>query len=369
MVGVSRSAWFIVALVSSLSIPVASSAGPQEKLQETERQLDRVRQDIDAKKGRADELKSRVDELSNDLTSLQIQITKLDAEVERINSEVRDARTGIARTRKQIDEVRDVATAQAVALYKSGGVQVVDALLGSKSITELNDRIEFLGVAARKNTGALVRYHRLRVAIASQHRELFEKKRKLSSRLAERSKLHAKMKDRRARLAADLQKLNGKLRHLHEREGNLEVAALRLTGDIQSAQARESVERLGESAQGFIWPLNGGVNSYYGTRWGRMHTGIDIDGYTSQPIIASRDGRVMLASYYSGYGNSVILDHGGGVSTLYAHMSGFAVSSGQQVSQGKVVGYVGCTGSCTGDHLHFEVRINGHPEDPLKYLP
>jgi len=100
-----------------------------------------------------------------------------------------------------------------------------------------------------------------------------------------------------------------------------------------------------------------------------MHTGIDIDGTSGQPVVASKAGRVIVASYYGGYGNAVVIDHGGGVTTLYGHMSNFNVSNGQSVSQGAVVGYVGCTGSCTGDHLHFEVRVNGSPQDPLNYLP
>lgn len=100
-----------------------------------------------------------------------------------------------------------------------------------------------------------------------------------------------------------------------------------------------------------------------------MHTGIDIDGVTGDPIVASKTGTVILAEYYSGYGNAVIVDHGGGYSTLYGHMSAFSVSNGQSVSQGQELGKVGCTGSCTGDHLHFEIRINGNPVDPMPYLP
>jgi murein DD-endopeptidase MepM/ murein hydrolase activator NlpD len=100
-----------------------------------------------------------------------------------------------------------------------------------------------------------------------------------------------------------------------------------------------------------------------------MHTGIDIDGYSGQPIVAAKDGVVVLAEYYSGYGNAVVIDHGGGYATPYGHMSRFAVRNGQSVEQGEIIGYVGCTGSCTGDHLHFEVRINGDPVDPMPYLP
>jgi virulence factor Mce-like protein len=123
------------------------------------------------------------------------------------------------------------------------------------------------------------------------------------------------------------------------------------------------------SEEGFIWPLDGAITSPYGPRWGRMHTGIDIDGVTGEPVVASAEGTVALASYYSGYGNAVIIDHGNGFSTLYGHLSSIDVDAGDEVQQGQVVGAVGCTGNCTGDHLHFEIRIDGTPVDPLPYLP
>jgi virulence factor Mce-like protein len=123
------------------------------------------------------------------------------------------------------------------------------------------------------------------------------------------------------------------------------------------------------SEEGFIWPLDGPITSPYGPRWGRMHTGIDIDGVTGRPVIASAEGTVVLASYYSGYGNAVIIDHGNGFNTLYGHLSSIDVDTGDEVRQGHVVGAVGCTGNCIGDHLHFEIRIDGVPLDPLPYLP
>jgi virulence factor Mce-like protein len=123
------------------------------------------------------------------------------------------------------------------------------------------------------------------------------------------------------------------------------------------------------SEAGFMWPLEGVITSPFGPRWGRMHTGIDIDGVTGEPVVASADGTVVLAAYYSGYGNAVIIDHGNGFSTLYGHLSSIDVDTGDVVTQGQLVGAVGCTGNCTGDHLHFEIRIEGTPVDPLPYLP
>ena len=370
MPGRSPRAWLVATFLATLLIPaVGSVAGPREQLRHTEKQLDVLRDKIDEGESEAQFLKRRVNALNESLTILQVEINRLDARITRIASDVRNAQAQIDRTQAQIDDIQELATDQAVALYKSGGMETLDALIGSESLAELNQRVEFLGIAAEQNTGALIQYHRLRLSIELEQADLFATKKELSSALAEQSRLHARRAAQRAQLASDLEALRGKLEHWQNKEGSLEEAALRLTGDIQSAQARASVATLGESAQGFIWPLNGPVTSPFGERWGRMHTGIDIDGYSGAPVVASKAGQVIMSSYYSGYGNTVIVDHGGGYATLYAHLSGFNTSSGKSVEQGKIVGYVGCTGSCTGDHLHFEVRVNGNPVDPMKYLP
>ncbi len=122
------------------------------------------------------------------------------------------------------------------------------------------------------------------------------------------------------------------------------------------------------SSSGLIWPVNGPVVSPFGMRWGRMHTGIDIAVGYGTPIHASASGRVIYAGWMGGYGNLVVIDHGSGLATAYAHQSSIAAGNGSSVSQGQVIGYVGCTGHCFGPHLHFEVRVNGQPVDPMGYL-
>ena len=122
------------------------------------------------------------------------------------------------------------------------------------------------------------------------------------------------------------------------------------------------------SAAGLIWPVNGPVTSPFGYRWGRLHSGIDIGVPEGTPIHAAAAGTVVLAAWTGGYGNYTCIDHGGGLATCYAHQSAYAVSTGAHVSQGQVIGYVGSTGHSFGPHLHFEVRINGVPVDPLGYL-
>jgi murein DD-endopeptidase MepM/ murein hydrolase activator NlpD len=116
------------------------------------------------------------------------------------------------------------------------------------------------------------------------------------------------------------------------------------------------------------WPLIGPLTSRYGPRWGRMHNGIDVGVPTGRPIGSAAPGRVTYAGWMSGYGNTVIVDHGT-LETLYGHQSKIRVRVGQSVSRGQVVGLVGSTGNSTGPHLHFEVRVGGAAKDPLKYLP
>ena len=124
----------------------------------------------------------------------------------------------------------------------------------------------------------------------------------------------------------------------------------------------------------FLWPTNGKLSSKFGPRTSkttgrtRMHNGIDIYAPLGTPVIAADSGQVLKAEYHGGYGYAILVYHGGGVATYYAHLSGFAVSVGQYVQRGQVIGYVGNTGFTTGYHLHFEVRINGNPQNPANYL-
>ena len=186
-------------------------------------------------------------------------------------------------------------------------------------------------------------------------------------------------RDARDQLLASQNRLSGKrtrhqsaLKLTREQEKKLrsEAAALAAADSAIRGQlaASQGATDSTPSAAGFVWPVSGPVVSPFGYRWGRLHAGIDIAVGYGTPIHAAAAGTVVLAGWVSGYGNYTCVDHGGGLATCYAHQSSYAVSNGAQVGQGQVIGYVGCTGHCFGPHLHFEVRINGSPVDPLGYL-
>ena len=141
-------------------------------------------------------------------------------------------------------------------------------------------------------------------------------------------------------------------------------AEAQLSGILARASRQGVSPDSGAGQGGCIWPTRGSVTSEYGSRWGRLHAGIDIAAGTGTPIGAAKSGTVIFAGTMSGYGNAVIVDHGGGFATLYAHQSRLASSEGDKVSQGETIGYVGNTGRSTGPHLHFETRYGGSARNP-----
>jgi murein DD-endopeptidase MepM/ murein hydrolase activator NlpD len=271
-----------------------------------------------------------------------------------------------------------------VDLYEQGEPNSLEVLFGAKSFDDLVEQAQVADSLATQDQtiagqvgSAKERVHaqrehtkRFRSLVSAELRTIAVRTnqvRALRDRLvASENQLAAARADKRDALQNVKE---SKSEFLHEAAG-LQQASASLAAQIRQAQSVSSYSA-GDStpsAAGFIWPVNGPVVSPFGWRWGRMHEGIDIAVGYGTPIRAAASGRVVYAGWMSGYGNLVAIDHGGGISTAYGHQSSIAVGVGQVVSQGATIGYVGCTGHCFGPHLHFEVRVNGSPVDPLGYL-
>jgi murein DD-endopeptidase MepM/ murein hydrolase activator NlpD len=288
--------------------------------------------------------------------------------------------------RHQYQAMLDRLGNRLVDLYESGEPSTLEVLLGSKSFTDLISQAQVVDsintqdkriadqVGSAKERVQAQREHtkRFRSLVAAELRTIAIRTNQVR---ALRDRLLASENTLAAARTAKRDALQNvketKAEFLHEIAG-LQQASSTLAAQIREAQSSQSsYSPPGDttpSAAGFIWPVNGPVTSPFGMRWGRMHEGIDIGASTGTPIRAAAAGRVIYSGWMSGYGNLVVIDHGGGISTAYGHQSSIAAGNGQVVSQGQTIGYVGCTGHCFGPHLHFEVRINGTPVDPLGYL-
>ncbi len=182
----------------------------------------------------------------------------------------------------------------------------------------------------------------------------------------------AKLKQRTSELATARQKQHATLEQIRKRQDDLETDVNQISEQIAKRLAESSgalpAGPIQPGSHGLIWPVTGPVVSGFGPRWGSFHEGIDIAVPTGTPIRAAASGSVAIAGVEGGYGNYTCVDHGGSLSTCYAHQERILVSVGQSVSQGQIIGISDCTGHCLGPHVHFEVRVNGEAVDPMGYL-
>jgi murein DD-endopeptidase MepM/ murein hydrolase activator NlpD len=272
-----------------------------------------------------------------------------------------------------------------VAIYENDQPSTLDFVLGSSSIDEALDMVDFVNLigAEDKKIAAEVKQAKLEMrAQRLQTKRVRQKVRGDERALAARAAQEQEARDAlvgarndlaqtKGEQAANLSKLSAQDQSLADEIAQEQASSAALGAAIRAAQARAAASQgatATPSSAGLIWPVNGPVTSPFGPRWGSFHQGIDIGVPMGTPIAAAAAGTVIYCGWEAGYGNLVVIDHGGSLATAYGHQSSIAVSCGQHVEQGQTVGYVGCTGHCFGPHLHFEVRINGDPVDPLGYL-
>jgi murein DD-endopeptidase MepM/ murein hydrolase activator NlpD len=337
----------------------------------------RLKQELSSITGNIRRLEARVGDVSQKLSVLEAdlqlherRLDKLDDlyafETERLNFLRRSYATALHQLNLRM-----------IDLYETHDPTLVEVILESDSYQEALDRIHYLGSIAQQD-----KHIAAKVAVARDDVHASRTK-VVRARVHSETQVVAvrtqQQRDVRDQLLASKQQLAGKrtrhqsaLKLTRSQEHKLETEADALAAADASIRGQLAAAQSGTdtspSAAGLIWPVNGPVVSPFGYRWGRLHAGIDIAVGYGTPIHAAAAGTVVLAGWVSGYGNYTCIDHGGGMATCYAHQSAYAAAQGASVAQGQVIGYVGCTGHCFGPHLHFEVRINGTPVDPLGYL-
>jgi murein DD-endopeptidase MepM/ murein hydrolase activator NlpD len=375
-----------VALVAGLVLAAPASGDNSGKLGDVQARLSAARANEARLTGQISDVTSqirslerRVGDVSQKLSVLEQDLALHQRRLDRLNELFAFETERLTFLRRQYARVVRQLNLRMIDIYEARDPTLVDVIIESSSFQDALDQLHYLDAIARqdKRIASLVASARDDVHVAR------DRTKKVRSRVHAETQVVAvrtqQQRDAKNQLLASRSSLSGKrnrqksqLASTREQEKVLiaEANALaaedaRIRGQLAAAQgATDSTP----SASGLIWPVNGPVTSPFGYRWGRLHAGIDIGVPYGTPIHAAAAGTVVLAAWTGGYGNYTCIDHGGGLATCYAHQSSYAVSAGAQVSQGQVIGYVGSTGHSFGAHLHFEVRINGNPVDPLGYL-
>jgi peptidoglycan DL-endopeptidase CwlO len=397
---VSRSFAIVLAALAAALCLVAVAAPPAS--------AEDLTNQLESKESQLEETKERKGVLTSTITAYQARIQRLTGAVEAIRNREAVARQRLDeeqgkletaselldRSRDRLERMRDhlrVALQslreRLVAMYETGRPELIDVVIGEGDLENVEAQAEYLDAIHSADEAAAGRVRQLRDGVALT----------VERRAAAKGEIeHARnvIAEEAEELVATRGALQGRQTDLVSARGDRESALAQvrhheteLDGDVEAIQGKIAEELaatgsmplpLGAIKPGsgsMIWPVDGPIASPFGPRTieghYEFHPGIDIAVPEGTPIRAALTGTVAFTepeAESGGYGNYTCIDHGGGLSTCYAHQSAFAVEAGDQVQQGEVIGYSGCTGYCLGPHVHFEVRINGEVVDPLGYL-
>jgi murein DD-endopeptidase MepM/ murein hydrolase activator NlpD len=364
---------------SQIDARISGLQGAIQRAEEKEGVLSSV---IAAASTEIDSLEGDISVLSDRLAVLERELAAHRARLARLEERFEEQTRNLIHLRRQYELAQRRLEERLVQIYESNEAGVLDVLLQVESLSELIEQVDYVTEIGRQDRAIVQEITRLKNEMRIARKETAEVKAEVAKETAvltekteEQRAARAALLARQSALSAARSQKKGLLANTqhdrHEAQEDLsalQAASAALAAQINSVQSSIGGSNgSGVSASGLIWPVNGIVTSGFGWRWGRMHEGIDISAPTGTAVRASAAGSVIYAGSMGGYGLIVVIDHGNGLATAYAHLSSIWISGGS-VSQGQGIGAVGCTGSCTGSHLHFEVRVNGSAVDPMGYL-
>jgi murein DD-endopeptidase MepM/ murein hydrolase activator NlpD len=359
----------------------ARIAGLRTKVEATREREAMLQREIDSVSTRIRGLEQQVGDVSEQLAPLERELRLRELKLNRLNALFQVQSDRLAFLRAEYRTAIERLNRRLVAAYEADVPDGLAFLLAARSFSDVLDGFDYVrtiadsdkriaeevGIAKREVSAARVRTGRARDGVRAQAKIVAVRVHQVrvlrDALVANKGQLVVA----RSRKKASLASLSARERDAAGEIDALQEVSAELAAKIQAAQAHSTVTRT-VSAAGLVWPVSASITSPFGWRWGRMHEGIDLGAPYGTPIVAAAAGTVIYAGWLGGYGNLTVIDHGEGLSTAYGHQSQIAVSVGQQVAQGQVIGYVGSTGHSTGPHLHFEVRVGGQAVDPLGYL-
>lgn len=386
------------ALLLASPLPTAAhGADPEDELRETRNRQDEIAAELDLLTESDAALEARLDDLEAGIASQEAELVEVERAVEAAEARVADLRARVEAARARVEVQQQLINERAIDVYMSPGADGLAMLFESDDYNEFHTRNVLARQVSEHDHDVLAGLDDARDGLVREQAAAEEAETEAARRRAEVSSALDDLVAAREEQAAVRRVLRARMAEFRSEADALEATEADLVGLISARHARAAPTTPGTSSTtttstsqpgpppsgstttttttrppgspSFTWPVSGTVTSGFGPRWGRMHNGIDIAASTGTPIGAAAAGEVFFVGWLGGYGNTVLVDHGNGYTTLYAHQSELLASEGESVSAGTTVGLVGSTGNSTGPHLHFEVRVWDTPHDPLLYLP
>lgn len=370
---------FIVA--AALVLVLGPGFGQQAKVNTLKNDLDSVRGKRATIKRQLDSTRAQVRSVRTDLREIDQQLGDLENKLNDTTSRLSDSRSEQTRLARELEEASEQLEVQREQLrhrlrtmYVRGDASILSALAGVDTVGELASRKVLLERIAAKDRSLFNGIVELRQGISERKRRADELVVRIDRLAREQQAQQSFVQQVRNEKNANLRDLRGKQSELEQLIAQLDAEERSIAAQIAAYQSSSGSANLPKYAGRMIKPVNAPITSKFGMRFhpilkvNRLHAGVDFGARNGDPIRAAAPGVVIAAQYNKGYGNMVIIDHGGGISTLYGHCSSIGVLAGQKVAQGQVIAAVGSTGLATGPHLHFEVRVGSKPVNPLPYL-
>lgn len=362
-------------------IPICDSfvfAETAEQLRTKLTEIEQKKQEMENRKAdarrEAEAASVELDQIVGQLRQLQAESAVLQKKTDALQGKIDDNKAKLAKKQAEIAQRHKIYKKRLRDIYINGQINYLDVLLGARDFSDFSSRMYLLQKIVKSDLTLIEEIKAAAAEISARQKELDAQMRDIT---ATKASLDAK----KAKVTAFRRSISRRIANAEKvkADSNAEIDRLRASSNAVTQMLR-NLESGGSSqpqttGSGYMWPCRGEITSYFGWRthpiFGttKYHSGMDIAVDTGTPIHATNNGTVVYSGWLGGYGYCVMINHGGGLVSLYGHNSSLNCSEGQYVSRGTVIAYAGSTGYSTGPHCHFEMRLHGEVTEPLNYLP
>lgn len=376
LVGLLLALWLAVLPLYGAMCFADTADDKRAELNDVRQRMERMQTRKEQARRKAESASAELSEVMGSLNELQAQANNLQKKSDTLQGKINDNQAKLEKKQQEMQARMLIYRKRLRDIYINGQINYLDVLLGAKDFSDFSSRMYLLQKIISRDLELLEKLKQDAAEINSRKEQLAAEMKEIKATQTELEAKKAKVNKLREQRAYMLYKAQEEEQSSQEEYERLLAISENIASMLRNMENAGGGAPAGQGGTGqFMWPCNGPITSYYGWRthpiFGttKYHSGMDIAVDSGTPIHAADSGTIVYSGWLGGYGNCVMIDHGGGLVTLYAHNSALNVGEGQYVSKGAVVAYAGSTGYSTGPHCHFEVRLHGELTEPLNYLP